>query len=64
MDEMLEKRNYLKILRSYGVQYNDVNILTLIASEQDKTLKDILELIPIENRDKTVPRVLFKAVSK
>lgn len=64
MDEMLEKRNYLKMLRSYGVQYNDVNILTLIASEQDKTLKDILELIPIENRDKTVPRVLFKAVSK
>lgn len=52
------------MLRSYGVQYNDVNILTLIASEQDKTLKDILELIPIENRDKTVPRVLFKAVSK
>lgn len=64
MDEILEKRNYLKMLRSYGVQYNDVNILTLIASEQDKTLKDILELIPIENRDKTVPRVLFKAVSK
>lgn len=64
MDEILEKRNYLKMLRSYGAQYNDVDILTVIASEQDKALEDILKLIPIENRDKTVPRLLFKVVSK
>lgn len=62
MDEILEKRNYLKMLHGYGVQYKDTDMLTLIASEPDKAVEEILELIPMENRDKTVPRLLFKEV--
>lgn len=61
-EELYQERNYLKILRTYGELYTDVDVLTDIAEESQFSLKATLDKMISKANDSSAIGLLKKVV--
>ncbi len=61
-DAFTEKRNYLKIMHSYGEAYTDLNILSMISDQPRIFLRDLVKVADSHNSESTVIRLMQKVV--
>lgn len=61
-EALKDKKNYLKIMHSYGEIFMDTTFLTMIAETPDTSLDELLKLVKDENKECSTIKLLSKVV--